>query len=75
MMFNLVVAEIIFVLLLVLIIVWRWPDVPWTFLQYGGVSLMVILPFLLFPVSKVVWLSFDLLFRPATAEEFAPGEE
>lgn len=70
MMFNLVVAEGMFVLGMVLFILWRWPDVPWDFLQYGGVLFMLLAPFLLFPFSKTVWIAFDLALRPPLPEEF-----
>jgi uncharacterized protein (DUF983 family) len=70
MMFNLVVAELIFAAAIVLLIVLRWPDVPWDFLQYGGVLFMIAAPFLLFPLSKTIWLAFDLALRPARREEF-----
>ncbi|HJR41607.1 MAG TPA: DUF983 domain-containing protein [Gemmatimonadaceae bacterium] len=70
MMFNLVVAELIYVTLVVLFIVWRWPDVPWDFLQYGGVLFMIAAPFLLFPLSKTIWLAFDLMLRRPRADDF-----
>ena len=41
MMFNLVVAELIYAAALTVFIVSRWPDVPWDFLQYGGVLFMI----------------------------------
>jgi hypothetical protein len=39
---------------------------------YGGLALMLIVPFLFFPFSKTLFLAFDLLFRPATADELPP---
>lgn len=47
-----------------------WPDVPWTFLQYGLAALLVMLPFLTYPFSKSLWLALDLVFHPAEAEDF-----
>jgi len=41
-----------------------WPDVPWSFLQYGGAVLAVAFPFLFFPLSRVLWLAWDYCFRP-----------
>ena len=70
-MFNLVVAELLFALVLVVVIVASWPRVPWTFLQYGSVALMVIAPFALYPFSKTIWLAWDLAFRPARGDDFA----
>jgi hypothetical protein len=31
---------------------------------------MVIAPFLLYPFSKTLFLAFDLIFRPPSAEDF-----
>ncbi|HJU87932.1 MAG TPA: DUF983 domain-containing protein [Gemmatimonadaceae bacterium] len=70
MMFNLVVAELIYAAALTAFIVARWPDVPWDFLQYGGVLFMIAAPFLLFPLSKTIWLAFDLMLRPPRREDF-----
>jgi hypothetical protein len=51
------------------IILLTWPSPPWTLLEYGGIALMVIAPFVFFPFSKTLFLAFDLLFRPATPDE------
>jgi hypothetical protein len=70
-MFNIIASELIFAILFVLVLVISWPDPPWTLLQYGGIALMVLAPFLLYPFSKTLFLAFDLLFRPATPEELS----
>lgn len=64
MMFNLVLAEMLAVVLVGGAILVTWPDVPWNTIWIGGIVLMVAAPFLLFPISRLVWLAFDLLFRP-----------
>ncbi|MDQ3427890.1 MAG: hypothetical protein M3477_08695 [Gemmatimonadota bacterium] len=46
-----------------------WPTPPWAILQYGGIALMVVAPFLFFPFSKTLFLAFDLVFRPARPDE------
>jgi hypothetical protein len=33
---------------------------------------MILAPIVLYPLSKLCWLAFDLLFRPPGAEDFAP---
>jgi hypothetical protein len=48
-----------------------WPDPPWDLLLYGGMVLMLVVPFLFFPFSKTLFLAFDLTFRPATPAELA----
>jgi uncharacterized protein (DUF983 family) len=68
-MFNIVAAELFFLLLFIVIIVLTWPSPPWTLLQYGGIAAMVIAPFVFYPFSKSLFLAFDLLFRPAAPED------
>ena len=48
------------------------PDPPWGLLEYGGITLMIIAPFVFFPFSKTVFLAFDLVFRPAAQDELTP---
>ena len=68
-MFNIVAAELFFILLFIVIVVLTWPSPPWTLLQYGGIAAMVIAPFVFYPFSKSLFLAFDLLFRPAAPED------
>lgn len=69
MMWNIVMAEGALLLLSLLLGVVTWPDVPWDLLRWGGTILMVIVPFLFYPLSLSVWLASDILIRPVTAEE------
>lgn len=69
MMFNLVLSEGILGVLLVGLLIFTWPEVPWTFLQFGGVALMALMPFVFYPFSKTIWMAFDLMLRPLTPEE------
>ena len=64
MMFNIVLSEGLAVLAVALAIAVTYPDVAWTAIWIGATALMVAAPFLLFPMSRVVWLAFDLIFRP-----------
>lgn len=63
-MFNIVAAELCFAAVFVVVLLVTWPDPPWDALLYGGVVLMLLVPFLFFPFSKTLFLAFDLLFRP-----------
>ena len=63
-MFNLVAAELVAIAISVSVIVVSWPDVPWGVVQYGGVALAVLVPILFFPFSRVLWLTWDFMFRP-----------
>ena len=63
-MFNIVAAELLWVVGFLGVVLWTWPNPPWDALLYGGGALMLALPFLCYPFSKTVFLAFDLVFRP-----------
>ena len=69
-MFNVIAAELVFAAIFIAAVVAMWPDPPWALLQYGGAALMIGLPVLFYPFAKTVFLAFDLVFRPATDEDF-----
>ena len=64
-MFNIVASELVFAAVFLAIVRLTWPSPPWTLLQYGGIALMVVAPFVLFPFTKTLFPAFDLVFRPA----------
>ena len=70
-MFNIVASELIFALIFLAVLLWTWPNPPWKLLQYGGIALMVLAPVLFYPFSKMLFLAFDLVFRPATPDELS----
>ena len=69
MMLNLGISEGILALLLVVLAIATWPNVPWGFLQYGGIALMVLAPLAFLPFSRTLWMAFDLLLRPPAPDE------
>lgn len=64
MMFNIALSEFLAVLAVAIVVVATWPRVPWNAVWLGATVLMIAAPFLLFPVSRILWLGFDLIFRP-----------
>jgi hypothetical protein len=42
---------------------------PWGLLENGLPVLTAVLLLALFPISKLLWLAFDLVLRPVTPEE------
>lgn len=44
---------------------------PWSLLQYGAPAAMVLAPILLYPFSRLIWLAFDLMLRPAVPNDLA----
>ena len=68
---NLIASELLLAIGLVVVCVATWPDPPWGFIQYGGAVLLVLAPFAMYPFTEMLWLAFDLAFRPMTEEEMA----
>lgn len=69
MFFGLLVGELIFGLVLLAIIVAMWPNVPWDTMTYGIPAGMLLVMLFLIPISKVIWLAFDVAVRPVVADE------
>jgi hypothetical protein len=42
---------------------------PWDLLENGLPLLTIVMLLVFFPFSKLLWLAFDLMFRPVTPEE------
>ncbi len=61
---NFVAAEFIGVGIVFAYVIAKWPDVPWTHLQWGAPVVMGVVPILFFPFSRTLWLAADLCFRP-----------
>jgi len=80
MMWNIVFCEGVLLIATVAVGIATWPDVPWALLQWGGIALMVLAPFLCYPFSLGFWLANDIWIRPVTEEEMqwhrgsGPGE-
>jgi uncharacterized protein (DUF983 family) len=71
MFFNIVLAEVVFALVLLIVVVAMWPNVPWAGVEYSLIVAMVAAPIVLYPVSRLMWLALDLLLRPPDAAEMA----
>ncbi len=72
--FNMAFAEGTFAAGLLAVLLWTWPNPPWNGLYYGGIAGMILAPIGFYPLSKLCWLAFDLVFRPPSSEDFAEGE-
>jgi uncharacterized protein (DUF983 family) len=69
MMWNIVFCEGVLILGSVAVGIATWPEVPWTLMQWVGIALMVIAPFVCYPFSLGFWLANDIWIRPVTDEE------
>ena len=68
-LFNFILAEMIFALLFAAYAIAVWPRVNWDVAQYVIVGMIVVAPVVTYPISKLLWLSFDLMLRPVTPNE------
>lgn len=69
MLINLISAELLFAFSFAAAILVTWPEVPWDALTYYAAAAMLLLPVLFYPVSKLLWLTIDVLVRPVTPAE------
>lgn len=70
--FNMAFAEGLFAVGLLAVLLCTWPNPPWDALYYGGIVGLVLAPIVFYPYSKLLWLAFDLLFRPLRPSDFEP---
>lgn len=69
-MFNIAMAECVFVVLLVGVLLLTWPAPPWGWLTYGSAALAVVFPIAFYPFSQTLFLGFDILFHPPEQKDF-----
>ena len=67
--FNLAIGELIAIGVPIVWMIASAPNQPWTLIEVVGALLAIALPFAFFPVSRTLWLAWDLSFRP-----FEPGD-
>lgn len=69
MFINFMLGGFTFAVSMLAILMLTWPDVPWNALTFGTPVGIVVYMVLLYPISKVAWLTVDVMLRPVTAEE------
>ena len=52
-----------------------WPQPPWDLLVYGDIAIAAIVPVLIFPYSKTLFIAVDLTFRPEEPEDYETPRE
>lgn len=72
---NLVAVELVLTGVLTAIGLATAPDVPWSWLTYGGAAFTLVAAVACYPLTKVLWLAFDVVLRPVTREEIELGRE
>ncbi len=71
---NIGVAIIVYGIFLIGGLVLFWPDPPYTVLLIGGISIMALLPILMYPWSKTLWWWLDVTFVHPPGENWEDWE-
>lgn len=66
------VIEGLFGLSFVAAMVITWPDVPWNALLVVGLVVTAVLPVLIFPWTRTLWMAVDRAFMPAPEQPEPP---
>jgi hypothetical protein len=66
---NTIITELIFAIVLVVVIVWTWPDIPTKPLLIVALLLNGIFPLFFYPFSKTIWVAIDLILHPLEENE------
>jgi hypothetical protein len=69
MFFGLLMGEFVYGVALLVIVMTMSPNVPWDTLMWAGPLGVLLVMILIIPVSRVVWLSVDVLVRPVQPDE------
>lgn len=73
MFFNLITAEFLFAVGFTTAILLTWPNIDWDVITYGAAIGMALTPIILYPFSKVLYLTVDVFMRPVRPEECDPA--
>lgn len=59
---NIVTAELLTILIIAIVTIWTWPDLPVNTLIIAGIGVNILFPVLFYPLTKTLWLAIDLGF-------------
>lgn len=68
---NFIVAEFVILIVSLGLVIYTWPEVPWTGIKWGVALLMIPVPIFFYPIAKTLWLAIDLSLRPPIWSDFA----
>jgi len=67
---NLGIAEAVAALLWVILLTVTWPDPSWELMQWAAAVLVVLMPLLLYPFTRLFFLAVDLIAQPHRPGDF-----
>jgi hypothetical protein len=66
---NLILGEALPVVAVIVTWLFTHPKTPWDAILVGWIAAAIALPLLFFPLSRTLWLAFDLSFHPPESDE------
>lgn len=70
---NIAFVEVWVAILILATVIATAPDVPWTMVWIIGLATNAVLPFLLLPYSRTLWMALHLHFDPEERTRNLPG--
>ena len=67
---NLGIAEAVAAILWVILLTVTWPDPSWELMQWAAAVLVVLMPLLLYPFTRLFFLAVDLSAQPHRPGDF-----
>ena len=61
---NIAMAELVLLVMLATITIRTWPDPPYDLLQWLAPLLMIVMPLVFYPFSKMLFVAIDLALHP-----------
>ena len=68
-LFNFIFSELLFAFIFAAYLIAKHGDVNWDILQWVLIAFVALAPVVMYSMSKLLWLAFDLMLRPVTPEE------
>jgi uncharacterized protein (DUF983 family) len=68
-LFNFIFSEVLFAVIFAGYLIAKRGAVNWDVLQWVLIAFVALAPIVMYSMSKLLWLAFDLMLRPVTPEE------
>ena len=59
---NLIASESLMLVVVVGYVLWRWPAVPWTTVEWLAVVMVFVSPVMSYPFAKMLWVAVEFVF-------------
>jgi uncharacterized protein (DUF983 family) len=66
---NTIVTEFVFAIVLIIGVIWTWPDIPIKPMLIIALLLNGTFPIIFYPYSKTIWMALDLILHPLEERE------